>query len=191
MKIQLLSHCIIDFPRRDEARVPLFQAAASIELRRICSRRARAADPDAIPAQLMLRESQATKKNRSSASGDAEDDNGERARTCPPPLPSLSRAQQARSGADDRRHHDPAQSARRCAVLLSTCAPPWKLRRQPARPCSAKLQHAKPRCESSSRTPPASRFCTKPWSRIAWFVPGSWPASLPQLKPAAKGGVKQ
>jgi predicted Zn-dependent protease len=29
-KRQLLSHCIIDFPRRDEARVPLFQAAASL-----------------------------------------------------------------------------------------------------------------------------------------------------------------
>ena len=28
-KSQLLSHCIIDFPRRDEVRVPLFQAAAS------------------------------------------------------------------------------------------------------------------------------------------------------------------
>jgi hypothetical protein len=26
-KLQLLSHCVIDFPRRDEARVPLFQAA--------------------------------------------------------------------------------------------------------------------------------------------------------------------
>jgi hypothetical protein len=26
-KLRLLSHCIIDFPRRDEARVPLFQAA--------------------------------------------------------------------------------------------------------------------------------------------------------------------
>jgi cellulose synthase operon protein C len=29
IKIQLLSHCVIDFPRRDEARVPLFQAAAA------------------------------------------------------------------------------------------------------------------------------------------------------------------
>ena len=29
VKIQLLSHCVIDFPRRDEARVPLFQAAAA------------------------------------------------------------------------------------------------------------------------------------------------------------------
>jgi predicted Zn-dependent protease len=29
-KIQLLSHCVIDFPRRDEARVPLFEAAASM-----------------------------------------------------------------------------------------------------------------------------------------------------------------
>ena len=28
MKIQLLSHCIIDFPRRDDARMPLFQVAA-------------------------------------------------------------------------------------------------------------------------------------------------------------------
>jgi hypothetical protein len=28
-KMQLLSHCVIDFPRRDEARVPLFQAAAA------------------------------------------------------------------------------------------------------------------------------------------------------------------
>jgi cellulose synthase operon protein C len=30
-KIQLLSHCVIDFPRRDEARVPLFQAAAAAQ----------------------------------------------------------------------------------------------------------------------------------------------------------------
>ncbi len=29
IKIQLLSQCVIDFPRRDEARVPLFQAAAA------------------------------------------------------------------------------------------------------------------------------------------------------------------
>jgi tetratricopeptide (TPR) repeat protein len=29
-KLQLLSHCVIDFPRRDEARVPLFQAAANM-----------------------------------------------------------------------------------------------------------------------------------------------------------------
>ena len=29
-KLQLLSHCVIDFPRRDEARIPLFQAAASL-----------------------------------------------------------------------------------------------------------------------------------------------------------------
>src|SRR5207245_4902426 len=29
MKMQLLSHCIIDFPRRDQARVPLFQVAVS------------------------------------------------------------------------------------------------------------------------------------------------------------------
>jgi len=28
-RIQLLSHCVIDYPRRDEARVPLFQAAAA------------------------------------------------------------------------------------------------------------------------------------------------------------------
>ena len=30
MKIQLLSHCVIDFPSRDDARVPLFQAAAAV-----------------------------------------------------------------------------------------------------------------------------------------------------------------
>ncbi len=30
-KIQLLSHCVIDFPRRDEARIPLFQAAAAAQ----------------------------------------------------------------------------------------------------------------------------------------------------------------
>jgi predicted Zn-dependent protease len=30
-KIQLLSHCIIDFPRREEARVPLFEAAAAAQ----------------------------------------------------------------------------------------------------------------------------------------------------------------
>jgi tetratricopeptide (TPR) repeat protein len=29
LKLQLLSHCIIDFPRRDEARFPLFQAAVT------------------------------------------------------------------------------------------------------------------------------------------------------------------
>ena len=31
LKIQLLSHCIIDFPRRDDARVPLFQAAVAAQ----------------------------------------------------------------------------------------------------------------------------------------------------------------
>ncbi len=30
-KLQLLSHCVIDFPRRDEARIPLFQAAVSAQ----------------------------------------------------------------------------------------------------------------------------------------------------------------
>jgi predicted Zn-dependent protease len=30
-KVQLLSHCVIDFPRRDEARVPLFHAAAAAQ----------------------------------------------------------------------------------------------------------------------------------------------------------------
>jgi hypothetical protein len=30
-KVQLLSHCIIDFPRRDEARIPLFQAAVAAQ----------------------------------------------------------------------------------------------------------------------------------------------------------------
>jgi len=30
-KIQLLSHCVIDFPRRDESRIPLFQAAAAAQ----------------------------------------------------------------------------------------------------------------------------------------------------------------
>jgi cellulose synthase operon protein C len=32
LKIQLLSHCLIDFPRRDDARVPLFQVAAASKL---------------------------------------------------------------------------------------------------------------------------------------------------------------
>jgi len=31
IKIQLLSHCVIDFPRRDEVRIPLFQAAATAQ----------------------------------------------------------------------------------------------------------------------------------------------------------------
>ncbi len=30
LKVRLLSHCVIDFPRRDEARVPLFEAAAGV-----------------------------------------------------------------------------------------------------------------------------------------------------------------
>src|SRR5271157_721569 len=30
-KFQILSHCVIDFPRRDDARVPLFEAARSVE----------------------------------------------------------------------------------------------------------------------------------------------------------------
>jgi tetratricopeptide (TPR) repeat protein len=30
-KILLLSHCVVDFPRRDEARIPLFQAAATAQ----------------------------------------------------------------------------------------------------------------------------------------------------------------
>ena len=69
MKIQLLSHCVIDFPRRDEARVPLFQAAVAAQAERICAGSHGASVRDAVPAQRMCPSAAQPepKKDRSSA----------------------------------------------------------------------------------------------------------------------------
>lgn len=94
VKFQLLSHCVIDFPRRDEARVALFQTAAKMQ-----------SDEFAIAVLQPLLQTQflGTAIPAASDSEDAEiassgdDEEGGNDNSAVPPVPSLklTRAQQA------------------------------------------------------------------------------------------------
>jgi predicted Zn-dependent protease len=93
-KLRLLSHCVIDFPRRDEARVPLFQAAASLRsdefalglleplLRTQFLGRIAPSPADSEEEQIV-----------SSEAADTDENEGASAQV--PPLTDFSRAQQA------------------------------------------------------------------------------------------------
>ena len=96
MKIQLLSHCVIDFPRREEARLPLFLAAASLR-----------SDEFAIAVLDPLLRTQFLGGNASSSalseeeqiisSESDEEDESEDTSAPATPAPRLSRAQQAQA----------------------------------------------------------------------------------------------
>src|SRR5271169_1615659 len=58
-----------------------------------------------------------------------------------------------------------------------------RLRWRFARHCCAKSRIPEASCESSVRMPLDSRYCTKPWNRIAWFVLECWLGPPPDLKP--------
>ena len=93
IKIQLLSHCVIDFPRRDVARVPLFEAASI-------------AQPDyAIAILEPLFQSQfffnnaaqaASDDEQIASSGEEEEDTSEESNTPSVPETQLSRVERAR-----------------------------------------------------------------------------------------------
>ncbi len=91
-KLQLLSHCIVDFPERDEARVPLFQAATSLH-----------SDELALgvlgPILQTLANTQAPATDSGDeqiiSSDDEEDDESADTPTAATPAPTLSRSQQA------------------------------------------------------------------------------------------------
>jgi cellulose synthase operon protein C len=95
-KVPLLSHCIIDFPRRNEARIPLFQGAASLR-----------SDEYAVGILEPLLQAQflgdatraASNSEEEKISSDAEEetegnDSGPRAATSATRAPQLSRAEQ-------------------------------------------------------------------------------------------------
>ena len=93
-KAQLLSHCIVDFPRRDEARVPLFQAAVDTQT-----------DEYALGVMEPLFQSGFLRNNESQVGNDEEqivssgdeDENADEDSSAPATTPAikLSRAQQA------------------------------------------------------------------------------------------------
>jgi cellulose synthase operon protein C len=91
-RLQLLSHCVIDFPRRDEARVPLFQTATSLR-----------SDEFALGVLEPLLHAQFLGTNAPSTADSEEvqiissdnDEENESERPPVTPSPKLSRAQQA------------------------------------------------------------------------------------------------
>jgi hypothetical protein len=92
-KVQLLSHCIIDFPRRDEARVPLFKAAVTAH-----------SDEYAVAALEPLFQTRflrnyvpqnGREEEPTISSGEEEDGSGAEAGVREPATTKLSRAQQA------------------------------------------------------------------------------------------------
>jgi predicted Zn-dependent protease len=90
-RIQLLSHCIIDFPRRDEARVPLFEAARSVEFNEY-------ALGVLEPISRLLRNyapETGDEEEQIVSSGDEEQENADEANAPAAPALKLSRAQQA------------------------------------------------------------------------------------------------
>jgi hypothetical protein len=98
MKFQLLSHCVIDYPRRDEARVPLFQAAVAansdeyalgimeplLETRFL---RSQVAEPVGEEEQII--------SSRDDGSHDDEEESDDQPNAQARPVAKLSRAQEA------------------------------------------------------------------------------------------------
>lgn len=89
LKMQLLSHCIIDFPRRDQARVPLFQSAVSAR-----------SDEFALAVieplfQPRFLGSYGRDEQEIIASDNTEDDENDESNLVASAAPKLSRAQQA------------------------------------------------------------------------------------------------
>ncbi len=92
MKIQLLSHCIIDFPRRDEARVPLFQAAAAAQ----SNEYALGIMEPLFQMQFLLNYApEAAEEEQIVSSGDEEEGNEDESTAPATQAAKLSRAQQA------------------------------------------------------------------------------------------------
>ena len=96
-KLRLLSHCTIDFPRRDEARVPLFQAAAAANANEYA-----VAVLESLFQTQFLRNALAVTGNENESeeaqivsSGDEEEDSDEEANAAASSAVKLSRAQQA------------------------------------------------------------------------------------------------
>ncbi len=94
-KLKLLSHCIIDFPRRDEARVPLFQAAASANANEYG-----VAVMEPLLQTQFLRNATAVTGNENeeeqiASSSDEEEDSSDDANGAASAATKLSRAQQA------------------------------------------------------------------------------------------------
>jgi predicted Zn-dependent protease len=93
-KLQLLSHCVIDLPRRDEARVPLFQAAASMHSDEFAIAML---DP-LLRTQFLgsaARPTQNSEDDQIIGSGDEEGTENDDSGMGVTPSPGLSRAQQA------------------------------------------------------------------------------------------------
>ncbi len=97
-RVQLLSHCVVDYPRRDEARVPLFQAAVAANSDEyalgimeplIESRFLRNEAPEAAGAEEQIIGS------RDDVSRDDEEENDDQTNAQASAVTKLSRAQQA------------------------------------------------------------------------------------------------
>jgi tetratricopeptide (TPR) repeat protein len=90
-RIQILTHCIIDFPRREEARVPLFRAAASAQSDEF----ALAAIGPLLQRQFLREDTSSDKLEEIISSGEESDDTDEAGAESAISTKQLTRAQKA------------------------------------------------------------------------------------------------
>ena len=89
-KIQLLNHCIIDFPRRDDARVPLFEAAFTAQANEYAL-----GVMEPLFQTQFLRTARASEEEQIISSGEEDEEGGDEANAPVAAAVKLSRAQQA------------------------------------------------------------------------------------------------
>jgi predicted Zn-dependent protease len=91
-RVQLLSHCIIDFPRRDEARIPLFQAATAAQ----SDEYALGILEPLFQSQFLRNpESESANEEEQIVSSDEDEETAEEPNTAATPVLKLTRAEQA------------------------------------------------------------------------------------------------
>jgi tetratricopeptide (TPR) repeat protein len=190
-KLELLSHCIIDFPRRNEARIPLFRAAYAMQSNEYAlgvmeplfkTQFLRASVPDAT--SLGAEDEKVT-------GSDSEEDPGDES-TAPGPASSrVSRAQQAQVA---QMIGDTMVRLDRIADAVSYYQSAWKLESAPAvrKQLSRKIADAKASLRIQQQNAARQPILHEPLEQDRLVRPQLIARVTPALKTTtSKGGVKQ
>ena len=186
VKVQLLGNALADTPARDDARIPLFLAAAGLhsdEFARgvieplIRQQFLRSGSPVASREDEIIRETD----------NDNDDENVPGQLDNPFKLPTAQQAQVARTLGDlmiRLNRLDDALRYLRVAQKLETAPAPGK-------EISSAITEVSAGFVANGLMRRDNQSCTKRWSKIAWFVRDLLARSAPPAKASAKGGTKE
>ena len=190
-KLELLSHCIIDFPRRNEARIPLFRAAYAMQSNEyalgvmeplIQTQFLRASVPNGTPLGA---------EDEKVTGSDSEEDAGDES-TAPGTASSrVSRAQQAQVA---QMIGDTMVRLDRIADAVSYYQSAWKLESAPAvrKQLSRKIADAKVSLRVQQQNAARQPILHEPLEQDRLVRPQLLARVTPALKTTtSKGGVKQ